>query len=124
MGLGAFIGAAVGFVGGIVRTAIRVQPRGDRVYARLHPDVAWVILNRALACLKVYRARTHARRDVVALEAPDPESLRARAEARDLVARLRKAQRDPMLSHSETSSARRRAELLAVIEQQLAGLVD
>ncbi|MEM7247275.1 MAG: DUF3482 domain-containing protein [Acidobacteriota bacterium] len=76
LGLGAILGGAVGLVSGLVRKTLDVQRRGDRLEAELTPDFALVLLARALAVVRAYEERTHARRDRVELGATEGGGLR------------------------------------------------
>lgn len=116
--LGAVIGSVIGLASGVLRRAIRIQERNAVAVARLHPDLAWVVLGRLLVCHDAFRARTHARRDVVVVEDSSAhKALKSRPGSTEVVRLLHQAQGDPSLTGQR--SPRRTAEFLAELERAL-----
>jgi len=122
LGLGALIGGAVGFVGGLARRVLEVRSRGDELEAALHPDFAWVLLARALSCHEAYAARTHARRDHLVIDS-NAGPLRERSGAKAAAKLLHRASRDPRLNGEREASPKRRAETLAELERALGDFI-
>lgn len=129
-GTATVIGAVTGLVAGVTRRAVQVRARGERYEATAHPDFAWVLLARALACHGAYSRRTHASRDTVEVGAAgrlpaagDGGQQAVEAARARLGKRLHEAARDPRLNGEAELSAARRNEALDELQRELDELV-